>query len=97
MSQVMVAESITSGSNSGHGAPFRPAGGIPHNVFVTAISGALIAERSYDGTNWWPVDVDSSGTNASWSDTGSFIITEPEDGILWRFTTAGSATYRISR
>lgn len=97
MSTVVLAQAIVVGTNSGHGTPFRPAGNIPHNVFITAIAGNLIAERSYDGVSYFPVDIDGAGTAATWSATGSFIITEPEDGVLWRFTTDNSATYRVSR
>lgn len=64
--------------------------------------GTVSVQRSFDsGTSWVTVSRDSAGTAAAYTAAADVILEEPEKGVLYRLSLAGSTgpslAYRISQ
>jgi len=53
----------------------------PANTF----GGTVVVERSFDGGGTWLPFTDIDGLAISWGAGVSTILTEPQEGVYWRF------------
>jgi hypothetical protein len=93
------ANAVVAGTFTATGAssPFLVRG--PFNVSVWGtFSATTLLQRSFDGGTTWLTRTDASG-NGSYTAETSFVVTEPEAGVLYQLSStwaSGTVSYRLS-
>jgi hypothetical protein len=97
LSPTVVSASFTATGQSASANFYGPFNVALWGTFV----GTVQLQRSFDGgVTWLPASFDGQGDIASYTVPTSFVVNEPEHGVLYRLNctafTSGAINYRIS-
>jgi hypothetical protein len=95
-----LANQVVQGTFTATGSSVSAAFYGPFNVSVWGtFAGTIVLERSFDGSTTWLPRTDVPG-NGSYTAVASFVVAEPERGVLYRLRcsvfTSGTMNYRMS-